>query len=106
MNVLLLYPQFPDTYWSFKHALKFVGKKVTSPPLGLLTVAALMPDEWNKKLIDMNASRLSQEDIQWADMIMISAMIVQRDSVRSIIHRVKPLWEKDRGWWSFVHGRA
>ena len=94
MNVLLLYPQFPDTYWSFKHALKFVGKKVTSPPLGLLTVAALMPNEWNKKLIDMNASRLSQEDIQWADMIMISAMIVQRDSVRSIINRVKPYGKK------------
>jgi radical SAM superfamily enzyme YgiQ (UPF0313 family) len=90
MNVLLIYPQFPDTYWSFKHALKFVGKKVTSPPLGLLTVAALLPAEWNKKLIDMNASQLNREDIQWADMVMISAMIVQQDYVRSVIQRVIP----------------
>lgn len=89
MNILLIYPQFPDTYWSFKHALQFVGKKVSSPPLGLITVSALLPDQWHKKLIDMNASNLTQNDINWADLIFISAMIVQRDSVHAIITRVK-----------------
>ena len=56
MNILLVYPMYPDTFWSFKHALKFVSKKASFPPLGLLTVAAMLPEDWNKKLIDMNAN--------------------------------------------------
>ncbi len=94
MNVLLIYPQFPDTYWSFKHALHFVGKKVSSPPLGLITVASLLPDHWQKKLVDMNASRLTQKEIDWADLVLISAMIVQRDSVNKVIHRIKESGKK------------
>ena len=53
MKILLVYPQYPDTFWSFKHALKFIFKKATFPPLGLLTVAAMLPEEWEKKLVDM-----------------------------------------------------
>lgn len=89
MNVLLIYPEFPDTFWSFKHALKFVRKKAASPPLGLLTVAAMLPSEWTKRLVDVNVAELSAEDLAWADYAFISAMVVQRESARQIIARCK-----------------
>lgn len=85
MNVLLVYPEFPDTFWSFKHALKFVRKKASSPPLGLLTVAAMLPGTWDKRLIDMNVQSLKEKDLIWADMVMISAMTIQRQSAQSVI---------------------
>ena len=84
MNILLVYPMYPDTFWSFKHALKFVSKKASFPPLGLLTVAAMLPEDWNKKLIDMNATSLKDEDILWADYVFISAMSVQSESANQI----------------------
>jgi radical SAM superfamily enzyme YgiQ (UPF0313 family) len=87
MNVLLIYPEFPDTFWSFKHALKFIHKKAASPPLGLLTVAAMLPPEWSKRLVDVNVARLSEEDLAWADYAFISGMVVQRASARHIIAR-------------------
>jgi radical SAM superfamily enzyme YgiQ (UPF0313 family) len=87
MNVILVYPEFPDTFWSFKHALKFIRKKASSPPLGLLTVAAMLPREWQKRLIDCNIRRLTQEDLAWADYVLISAMTVQRGSALEIIAR-------------------
>ena len=91
MRVLLVYPQYPDTFWSFKHALKFISKKASFPPLGALTVAAMLPEEWEKKLVDMNVSILKDEDIRWADYVFISAMVVQKDSVRSVIQRCNSL---------------
>jgi hypothetical protein len=72
MRILLVYPQYPDTFWSFKHALKFVSKKASFPPLGLLTVAAMLPGEWEKRLVDMNVSALSEGDIKWADYVFRS----------------------------------
>jgi radical SAM superfamily enzyme YgiQ (UPF0313 family) len=90
-KILLIYPEYPDTFWSFKHALKFVAKKAAFPPLGLLTVAAMLPREWDLKLVDMNTSRLSDKDIRWADMVFISAMVVQKDSAKSVIKRCKKL---------------
>lgn len=89
MNILLVYPEFPDTFWSFKHALRFVRKKATMPPLGLLTVAAMLPEEWNKRLVDVNVTKLTWQDLAWADYVFISAMVVQRDSAREIIARCK-----------------
>jgi len=89
MRVLLLYPEFPDTFWSFKHALRFIGKAASSPPLGLITVAALLPSTWEKRLVDLNVSRLRDRDIEWADLVMISAMIVQRDSAHELVERCK-----------------
>ena len=89
MNILLVYPMYPDTFWSFRHALRFVSKKASFPPLGLLTVASILPEDWNKKLIDMNATKLEDKDILWADYIFISAMSVQRESVDEIIGRCK-----------------
>ncbi|KPK22818.1 MAG: radical SAM protein, partial [Dehalococcoidia bacterium SG8_51_3] len=94
MKILLVYPQYPDTFWSFRHALKFVSKKAAFPPLGLLTIAAMLPDKWEKKLVDMNVSRLVDEDIQWADYVFISAMAVQRDSVKEAIARCNKLHTK------------
>src|SRR5271157_1597389 len=89
MKILLVYPEFPDTFWSFKHALKFVRKKAGAPPLGLLTVAAMLPFGWEKRLLDLNVTHLTDEDLAWADYIFVSAMIIQRESVRAIIHRCK-----------------
>lgn len=89
MNVLLIYPQFPDTFWSFKYALKLIRKKGSSPPLGLLTVAAMLPDEWSKRLVDMNVSVLTAEDLAWADCALVGGMVVQRDSARRIIARCR-----------------
>ena len=89
MRILLVYPEFPDTFWSFKHALKFVRKKAGAPPLGLLTVAAMLPVDWEKRLVDVNVTGLTQEDLAWADYVFISAMIVQRESARALIARCK-----------------
>ncbi|MFP4394202.1 MAG: B12-binding domain-containing radical SAM protein [Anaerolineales bacterium] len=87
MNTLLIYPEFPDTFWSFRHALRFVRKKATSPPLGLLTIAAMLPDSWPKRLVDLNVKPLTEEDLAWADCAMVSAMNVQHASAREIIDR-------------------
>ena len=94
MNILLVYPEYPDTFWSFKHALKFVSKKASFPPLGLLTVASMLPKDWDKKLIDMNAAKLKDEDILLADYVFISAMSIQSESADEIIHRCKSLGTK------------
>lgn len=91
MNILLVYPKYPDTFWSFKYALKFISKKASLPPLGLLTVAAMLPTEWEKKLVDMNVTALKDEDILWADYVFISAMSVQKDSAQAVIARCKSL---------------
>jgi len=77
MKILMVYPKYPDTFWSFKHALKFISKKASFPPLGLLTVAAMLPKEWEKRLIDINVSVLTDDDLKWADYVFISAMVVQ-----------------------------
>ena len=89
MKILLVYPEFPDTFWSFKHALRFIHKKAASPPLGLLTVAALLPAEWEKRLVDLNVTKLTSKDLAWADYVFISAMIVQREAARALIARCK-----------------
>jgi radical SAM superfamily enzyme YgiQ (UPF0313 family) len=91
MNILLVSPRTPDTFWSFKHALRFVSKRASMPPLGLLTVAALLPRSWNLKLVDLNVERLRDPDLVWADYVMIGAMLVQRDSVREIVARCQSL---------------
>ncbi len=89
MRVLLVYPEFPDTFWSFKHALKFVRKKAGAPPLGLLTVAAMLPSDWEPRLVDLNVQSLSDADLAWAEIVFISAMIIQRDTARAAIERCK-----------------
>ena len=87
MNTLLIYPAFPDTFWSFKHALKFIRKRSAFPPLGLLTVGSMLPSGWPKRLVDLNVNRLTEKDLAWADSALISAMAVQRESARQVIAR-------------------
>ncbi len=94
MNVLLLYPQYPDTFWSFKHALKFISKKAVNPPLGLITVSSMLPTVWSKKLVDLNVESLNARNIEWADLIFISAMSVQTKSAQELIIRCKSLNKK------------
>jgi len=94
LKVLLVYPCYPDTFWSFRYALKFIAKKASFPPLGLLTVAAMLPGDWQKKLVDMNVTPLRDEDIKWADYVFISAMVVQRSSVKEVIARCSKLGTK------------
>ena len=89
MKVLLVYPAYPDTFWSFKTVLKYVSKKATFPPLGLLTLGAMLPKDWDLKLVDVNVTPLDDAQIQWADMVFVGAMIVQKDSAREIIARSK-----------------
>lgn len=91
MNILLIYPETPSTFWSFKDALKFVSKKAAEPPLGLITVAAMLPKEWNKKLIDMNVTKLNDKDLLWADYVFIGAMNVHLYSFRDIVRRCNKL---------------
>lgn len=89
MNILLIYPEFPDTFWSFKHALKFIRRKATFPPLGLLTVAAMLPSEWSKRLVDVNVTKLSEKDLKWADYAFFSSMVIQRKSASQLIKLCK-----------------
>jgi len=89
MNILLIYPKFPDTFWSFSYALRFIGKKSAFPPLGLITVAALLPGQFQMRLVDLNVDGLTDDDLAWADMAFISAMAVQRKSAIYVIDRCK-----------------
>ena len=91
MKILLVYPKYPDTFWSFKYALKFISKKASHPPLGLLTVAAMLPKEWDKRLVDMNVTTLWDKDLEWADFVYISAMSVQNVSTKEVISRSKKM---------------
>lgn len=89
MNALLIYPRNPDTFWSLTHALRLINRKAASPPLGLLTVAAMLPAEWNLRLVDLNVSDMTNDDLAWADCALVSAMIVQRESALGVAARCK-----------------
>lgn len=85
-NILLVYPEIPKaTFWSFSYALKLAGKKSAMPPLGLITIASLFPDTYRLRLVDMNIERLEGRDILWADAVFVSAMIIQKDSLKAVI---------------------
>jgi radical SAM superfamily enzyme YgiQ (UPF0313 family) len=94
MKILLVYPQTPDTFWSFKHVLPFISKRAAFPPLGLLTVAAMLPSHWTLKLVDTNVERLKDEQLRWADYVMLSGMIVHKESAQEIIERCHRLGKR------------
>jgi len=91
MNILLVYPEYPDTFWSFSYALKFTSKKAAYPPLGLLTVAAMLAPDWDKRLVDMNVRKLRDKDLLWADYVFLGAMSVQKESVETVLARCREL---------------
>lgn len=94
MNCLLVYPEYPNTFWSFRHALKFLALKASFPPLGLLTVSSMLPDTWEKRLVDLNIRELRDADISWADVVFVSAMSVQCDSADSVIARCQAMGKR------------
>jgi len=89
LKVLLVYPQYPDTFWSFKHALKLSRKQALNTPLGPITVAAMLPADWEKKFVDLNVRKLKDKDIKWADYVFISAMVVQQKSTMEVVQRCR-----------------
>ena len=94
MKVLLINPEFPDTYWSFRHALSFEGKRSAYPPLGLLTVAAMLPRSWERRLIDMEVRQLKESDIEWADMVFVTGMLIQKEALGRVVDRCKALGKR------------
>lgn len=94
MKILLVYPKYPETFWSFKYALKFISKKASLPPLGLLTVAAMLPPEWELRLADKSVKKLKDADLLWADYVFLSAMSIQKESTLAVIARCKALGVK------------
>ena len=88
---LMVYPEIPDTYWSFHHALGIIGKRAVMPPLGLATVAALLPPEYDCKIVDMNIEPLDDDTILAADLVLVSAMIVQAESTKRLVERCRRL---------------
>jgi len=105
----MIYPEFTDSFWNFRHALKFVGKRAAMPPVGLLTVSNMLPVHWEKKLVDLNVRSVRKEMMEWADLVMISAMNAQRasaDRVVEMVHRTGktiiaggPLFSGEPGLW-------
>ncbi|WP_353259993.1 B12-binding domain-containing radical SAM protein [Prochlorothrix hollandica] len=89
MNVLLLYPLFPKSFWSFEKTLELVGRKAMLPPLGLVTVAAILPQEWNFRLCDRNVSQVTEADWEWADLVILSGMIVQKEDLLDQVQEAK-----------------
>ncbi len=94
MKILLVYPRYPESFWSFKYALKFISKKAAAPPLGLITVSAMLPLNWEKRLVDMNVTELKLNDLEWADYVFISAMYIQKKSVNLLINKCLRLNKK------------
>lgn len=89
MNALLVYPRFPVTYWGFQYGLRLIGKRAALPPLGLITVAALLPDDWYVRLVDLNVDELHDDDFQWADIVLTGGLLIQEESMQDIIVRAR-----------------
>jgi radical SAM superfamily enzyme YgiQ (UPF0313 family) len=89
MNVLLIYPLFPKSFWSFEKTLALLDRKAMLPPLGLVTVAAILPQEWNFKLVDRNIRQITAAEWDWADLVILSAMIVQKEDLLAQIQEAK-----------------
>jgi radical SAM superfamily enzyme YgiQ (UPF0313 family) len=83
-RVLLVYPRFPKTFWGLQYALPLLGRKATMPPLGLITVAAMCPKEWEMRLVDLNCEELTEQDLSWCDLVFVSAMITQKEGLFEI----------------------
>jgi radical SAM superfamily enzyme YgiQ (UPF0313 family) len=93
-NILMVYPKIPqNTYWSYSHSIHFMNKKAPLPPLGLATIAAMVPKGYDVKIVDMNVQELDKRDLEWADIFFTSSMVVQKESLESLINKLKP-WQK------------
>ena len=97
MNVLLLYPRFPKSFWSFEKTIELLGRKAMLPPLGLITVAAILPQEWNYKLVDLNVREVTESEWDWSELVICSAMIVQKPDLLVQIQEAKRRGKKEIG---------
>jgi radical SAM superfamily enzyme YgiQ (UPF0313 family) len=91
MRALLVYPEFPMTYWGFQHGLEPIGKRASLPPLGLITLAALLPSDWELRLVDTNVEPLGDDDILWSDAVLVGGMLIQEPSMHDILRRARDL---------------
>jgi radical SAM superfamily enzyme YgiQ (UPF0313 family) len=89
MNALLVYPRFPITYWGFQYTLRLIGKRASLPPLGLITVASLLPSHWHLRLVDLNIREIGDDDLQWADLVLTGGLLIQVDSIQETIARAR-----------------
>jgi len=94
VKILLVEPRTPETFWSLRHALRFVGRRAANPPLGLATVAGLLPDDWSLRLVDQNTTALTDDDLRWADWVLVSAMVIQRQGVSDLVRRCHALGKR------------
>ena len=94
MRILLVNPEFEETYWSFRYALPFEGKRSVFPPLSLLTVSSLLPRDCERRLVDLNIERLKDSQIEWADMVFITGMLAQKESLHEVVQRCKRMGKK------------
>ena len=103
MNVILTNPSYPQTFWSFDNVLKMTGKKALIPPLGLITVASLLPQDWKCKVIDLVFQEISEKDWAGADLVIVSGMIVQSRGILETIREGKKRGKKVLvgGPWAF-----
>jgi len=94
MKALLLYPQFPKTFWSYDRFMELAGLKATIPPLGILTVAAMLPDEWEIRFYDRNVNPETDADWEWCDIVILSAMLAQKEDFQALIRKGDRLGKK------------
>lgn len=94
MKVLLVHAKFPLTYWGFQHAMPFVGARATLPPLGLITLAALLPRAWSLRLVDLNVEPLTEDDLLWADAVLVGGMLIQRASMLDVVERARRIGKR------------
>src|SRR5512140_2261152 len=89
MKALLVQPRAPHTYWGFQHSLGIIGKRASLPPLGLLTLAALLPQDWELRLVDLNVEPLPDADLLWADALLLTGMLVHQESMHEVLARAR-----------------
>jgi len=87
MNVLMIYPKFPEqTFWNTARSVELLwGRKAIMPPLGLLTVASYLPEDFSVRLVDRNVAEESEDDWRWADVVFLSVMLAQREDYRACV---------------------
>jgi radical SAM superfamily enzyme YgiQ (UPF0313 family) len=94
VKALLVWPRFPTSYWGQEYVLPIIRKGAVLPPLGLITAAALLPSHWQLRVVDLNLEPLEDGDLAWADVVMLSAMRVQRESFREVVARARALGKR------------
>lgn len=103
MKALLLYPKFPQSFWSYDRFMEIAGLKATIPPLGIITVAALLPQNWEIRFYDRNVNPETEADWEWCELVILSAMLVQKPDFQALIQKAVQLGKKSRRWRSLPH---